>query len=77
MDITVTTLAGMRYMLNKSMQMTVKDFKVALQQEMGMEPAQQRLIYGGRELEDGQTLFQANITAGVTMHLLERPKSRN
>lgn len=77
MDITVTTLAGMRYMLNKSMETTVKDFKVALQREMGMAPAQQRLIYGGRELEDGQTLSQAKISAGVTMHLLERPKRRN
>jgi large subunit ribosomal protein L40e len=51
---------------------TVKDFKSRIQDKEYINPDQQRLIYGGKQLEDGNTLAQYSIGEGSTIHLLLR-----
>ena len=43
-----------------------------IQDKKGVTPGQQRLIYGGRQLEDRRTLADYNIEGEATLHLILR-----
>jgi ubiquitin C len=48
----------------------VEDAKAMIRNQMGIPPKQQRLIFAGRQMEEGRSLAEYRITAGATLHLL-------
>lgn len=71
MQIFVKTLTGKTITLDVDrFGDTVEDVKRKIFRKEGVEPAQQRLIYAGRQLSDGDILFNANIEPEGTLHLV-------
>ena len=71
MQIFVKTLDARTLSLDVSPNDTVADVKLKIQDKDGMTPAcQQRLIWAGRQLEDGRTLGDYPIKMGSTLNIL-------
>ena len=66
-----------QYSIDLEAKNTIAVLKYAIAQENGIPPDQQRLIYGGKELQDYQELKYYNISEGSTVHLLSRSLLRS
>ena len=51
---------------------TIYELKLIIQHDDGIPPDQQRLIFEGKQLEDGRTVSSYNIMPSSTVHLVLR-----
>ena len=70
--IYIKTLTGKLFPIDCEPVDRVEVIKFIIQSKEGIPPDQQRLIYAGKQLEDGDSLFDYNITIGSTIYLIIR-----
>ncbi|KAI9203823.1 ubiquitin [Polychytrium aggregatum] len=70
MLIKVKTLTGKEIEIDIEPSDTIGRIKERVEEKEGIPPAQQRLIFGGKQMADDRSVVSYNVEAGSVLHLV-------
>merc|ERR1719232_2423131 len=72
MQLFVKTLTGKTVTIEVEEGESIEDVKAKISEKEGIPPEQQRLIFGGQQLQDGKTIDDYDVGDDATLHLVLR-----